>query len=62
VGRLRELLESSAVLSKERLEEIDGQALTEVEDAFAFAYASDYPDPREAFTDVFSTKTMEISA
>ncbi|MGC0237767.1 thiamine pyrophosphate-dependent dehydrogenase E1 component subunit alpha [Arthrobacter sp. SD76] len=62
VGKLRELLESSAVLSKERLEEIDGQALADVEDAFAFAYASDYPDPREAFTDVFSTKTMEISA
>jgi TPP-dependent pyruvate/acetoin dehydrogenase alpha subunit len=62
VGKLRELLESSAVLSAEKLEEIDNRALAEVEDAFAFAYASEYPDPREAYTDVFSTKTMEISA
>jgi pyruvate dehydrogenase E1 component alpha subunit len=62
VGRLRELLETSAVLSGERLEEIDSQAFADVEDAFAFAYASDYPDPREAYTDVFSTKMMEISA
>ena len=62
VGRLRGLLESSAVLGAERLEEIDSRILAEVEDAFAFAYESDYPDQLEAYTDVFSTKTMEISA
>ncbi|MEV0688221.1 thiamine pyrophosphate-dependent dehydrogenase E1 component subunit alpha [Nocardia sp. NPDC050378] len=62
VGRLRELLEGSAALSSQRLEEIDSAALAEVEDAFTFAYASDYPDQREAYTDVFSTETMEISA
>jgi pyruvate dehydrogenase E1 component alpha subunit len=62
VGRLRELLEGSAGLSTEKLDEIDSRAHADVEDAFTFAYASEYPDQREAYTDVFSTKTMEISA
>jgi pyruvate dehydrogenase E1 component alpha subunit len=57
VARLREHLEEMTAVGTERLEKIDQQALAEIEDAFAFAYASDYPDPHEAFTDVFSTTT-----
>lgn len=57
VAKLRAHLQGSSRVGPDRLEELDRQAVADVDDAFEFAYASAYPDKSEIFTDVFSTTT-----
>lgn len=53
VARLRRLLEDSGS-PEERLNEIDNDAAALVEDAFSFAYSSDFPPEADAYTDVLA--------
>lgn len=54
VTRLRRVLQESDVLTTERLDEIDAAAAATVDDAFSFAYSSEYPTQNDAYTDVFA--------
>jgi pyruvate dehydrogenase E1 component alpha subunit len=60
VGRLRARLSTTAAGAHDRLAELDAEAESTVNDAFAFAYSSAYPDPDEMYTDVFSTSPTEV--
>jgi pyruvate dehydrogenase E1 component alpha subunit len=54
IARLRERLLERGVLTAERVERIDAEARREMGAARAFAEASPWPDPREAFEDLYA--------
>ncbi|MFS8514928.1 MAG: pyruvate dehydrogenase (acetyl-transferring) E1 component subunit alpha, partial [Planifilum fulgidum] len=53
IDRLKSLLIKEHSVSSEELEQLESRARAEVDEAYAFARSSPYPDPDEALEDVF---------
>lgn len=55
IPNMRKRLLADDVATEEELVAVEGTVLEELEAAYEFAVASDYPDPSEATTDVYSS-------
>ena len=54
IASLGRRLLQAGILTQQELQEIDGQVLSQIEDAVSFALESPLPAPQDALEDIFS--------